>query len=104
MLLTQHLLLVHLSFAHSLQYPVMTTGEGLGSRVVLHEGCSLLSGRYVVEECQGDGGMLVRRLVFLSAPNIAQTEVNIIGGKGGGGCYSYWVKDFYIYLVKGFLL
>lgn len=58
----------------------MTMGEGLGSRVVLHEGRSELSGQYVVEECEGDGGRRVRRLVFLASPTVAQTEVRIATG------------------------
>ena len=58
----------------------MTMGEGLGSRVVLHEGCSALSGPYVVEECDGDGGTRIRRLVFLNSPSVSQTEVKIIQG------------------------
>ena len=35
-----------------MQHPVLTLGDGLGSRVVLHEGSSTHSGSYVVEECE----------------------------------------------------
>jgi len=62
------------------QYPVLTLGDGLGSRLVLHEGHSYESGGYVVEECEGGGGDVVRRLVFTSTPHLAQTEVRMVQG------------------------
>ena len=44
-----------------MQYPVLTLGDGLDSRVVLHEGSSAHSGGYVVEECDSsEGGEGVR--------------------------------------------
>ena len=70
----------HFSFSCS-QYPVLTLGDGLGSRVVLHKGNSAHSGDYVVEECDGSEsgeGVRVRRLVFLSSQHLAQTEVHMI--------------------------
>ncbi len=60
------------------QYPVLTLGDGLGSRVVLQEGNSTHSGRYVVEECT-EGEERVRRLVFLDTPHLAQTEMRLTG-------------------------
>ncbi len=62
------------------QYPVMTLGEGLGSRVILHEGQSSLSGSYVIEECDGHNGVRIRRLVFLDTPTVSQTEMKINTG------------------------
>lgn len=62
------------------QYPVLSLGEGLGSRVVLHEGSSPFTGRYVIEECEEEEEGRVRRLVFLNTPALAQTVVNIIPG------------------------
>ena len=58
----------------------MTMADGLGSRVVLHEGLSSLSGSYVVEECDGDDDTRVRRLVFLSSPTVSQTEMRLVPG------------------------
>lgn len=58
----------------------MTMGEGIGSRVILHEGSSDQSGPYVVEECEGDGGTRLRRLVFLNSPSMSQTEMEIVPG------------------------
>ena len=63
---------------------MLTLGDGLGSRVVLHEGSSTHSGNYVVEECdrsEAGGEMRVRRLVFLSSQHLTQTEVRMIPGK-----------------------
>ena len=64
----------------SLQHPVLSLGEGLGSRVVLYKGHSDFSGSYVVEECESEGEGRVRRLVFLNNPRLAQTEVKIVSG------------------------
>ena len=66
------------------QYPVLTLGDGLGSRVVLHQGSSTHSGDYVVEECDSSKAgeeVRVRRLVFLSSQHLAQTEVHMVPGK-----------------------
>ena len=62
---------------------MLTLGGGLGSRTVLHEGRSDASGRYVVEEVVGEEveGEVVRRLVFLSAPQLAQTEIRMMHGE-----------------------
>lgn len=73
--------LLHPSTPHPLtQYPVLTLGDDLGSRVVLYEGHSPVSGGYVVEECEGGGGEMVRRLIFTSTPHLAQTEVRMVQG------------------------
>ena len=67
----------------SIQYPVLTLGDGLGSRVVLHEGSSAHSRDYVVEECdggEGGEGVRLRRLVFLSTQHLAQTKVYMVPG------------------------
>ena len=66
-----------------IQHPVLTLGDGLGSRVVLHEGSSTHSGNYVVEECdssESGEGVRVRRLVFLTSQHLAQTEVHMVPG------------------------
>ena len=69
------------SLLHPLtQHPVLTLGDDLGSRVVLYEGHSPVSGGYVVEECEGGGGEMVRRLIFTSTPHLAQTEVRMVQG------------------------
>ncbi len=58
-----------------LKIPYMTVGEeqGLGWRQVLEKGRTCLSGCYCVEDVFVDG--LRRRLVFLSAQTVVQTEV-----------------------------
>lgn len=75
---------VHTHFAqthaHLSKYPVLTLGDGLGSRVIVYKGCSSYSGEYVVEECDSKDGR-VRRLVFLNTPHLAQTEVKLLQGQ-----------------------
>ena len=66
-----------------MQYPVLTLGDGLGSRVTLHEGNSTNSGDYVVEECDSGvsgEGVRLKRLVFLASQHLAQTEVQMVPG------------------------
>lgn len=63
-----------------IQVPFLSIGEDLGSRVVLHEGYSELSGDYVVEDVDGDGGQKFRRLIFLSNKNVVQSEARLISG------------------------
>lgn len=64
------------------QWPVLTLGEGLGSRQVLFEASSPVSGKLVVEESEEEhGGGMVRRLVFLCSPHLSQTEVRIVTGE-----------------------
>lgn len=61
------------------QLPVLSTGEGLGSRVCLCDGVSVKSGRWRVEECGGEGER-VRRLVFVDTSDLVQTEVRLRPG------------------------
>lgn len=60
-----------------LQYPVLTLGDDLGTHTIVHRDTSPISGSYVVEEFTGEEGVQVRRLVFLSNPLLAQTEVQM---------------------------
>lgn len=61
--------------------PFLSVGEDLGNRVVLYEGNSQLSGDYVVEDVDGDGGQKFRRLIFLSNKNVVQSEARLITGE-----------------------
>ena len=51
----------------------------------MYEGSSPVSGRFVVEESVGGEGEVVRRLMFMSAPQLAQTEVRMVTGWWGEG-------------------
>lgn len=62
------------------QVPFLSIGEDLGNRVVLHEGNSELSGDFVVEDVDGDGGHQYRRLIFLSNRNVVQSEARLVAG------------------------
>ena len=53
----------------------MTLSEGIGSRTVLTEDVSSFSGRFIVEESEGEEGGLTRQLIFLESPHLVQTEV-----------------------------
>ena len=69
-------ILIRLIFPFFFQWPILTLGDGLGTRKVLLEDSSLLSGAFVVEESESDDvDGLVRRLVFMATPHLAQTEV-----------------------------
>ncbi|KAI9914512.1 hypothetical protein PsorP6_007626 [Peronosclerospora sorghi] len=61
--------------------PYLTVEEGLGSRNIVHQGMSPLSGAFFVEEVEEDGE-LFRRLVFLSNTNIIQSEVKLQKNRG----------------------
>lgn len=65
------------------QVPFLSIGEDLGNRVVLHEGNSELSGDFVVEDVDGDGGHQYRRLIFLSNRNVVQSEARLVADKTG---------------------
>ena len=62
------------------QVPFLSIGEDLGNRVVLHEGNSELSGDFVVEDVDGDGGHQYRRLIFLSNRNVVQSGARLVAG------------------------
>jgi len=68
------------SLSSNAQVPFLSTGEDLGNRVVLHEGNSELSGDFVVEDVDGDGGHQYRRLIFLSNRNVVQSEARLVAG------------------------
>ena len=56
-----------------IQVPFLSIGEYLGNHVILHEGNSVLSGDYVVEDGDGDG-----RLIFLSNKNVVKSEARLV--------------------------
>lgn len=56
--------------------PIMTMGDDVGSRIIVHQGRSEFSGDFVIEDVNS-GGKILRRLIFLNSPNIIQSEVEI---------------------------
>ena len=50
----------------------------MGNRDILFEGSSDYTGEIVVEEVIDEDGSLLRRLVFLSTPHMAQSEAKVI--------------------------
>ena len=75
------LFLMYFVFLAFIQVPFLSVGEDLGNRVILHEGNSVLSGDYVVEDVDGDGGQKFRRLIFLSNKNVVQSEARLVTGR-----------------------
>lgn len=73
--------LVPRRLSRNAQVPFLSIGEDLGNRVVLYEGNSQLSGDYVVEDVDGDGGQKFRRLIFLNNKNVVQSEARLVTDK-----------------------
>ena len=74
------------------QIPFLSVGGDAGRATRVHSGHSQWCGEYVVEDVAGDEGSTLRRLVFLSNPNVVQSEVRLITGS-----YSYcqaWPRLF----------
>ncbi|XP_076436288.1 eEF1A lysine and N-terminal methyltransferase-like [Babylonia areolata] len=71
------------SYRKGVQVPFLSIGEDIGSRTVRHRGHSELSGDYIVEDTDGDGGHIFRRLIFLTNQNVVQSEVRLLGSSSG---------------------
>ncbi|KAJ8300922.1 hypothetical protein KUTeg_022441 [Tegillarca granosa] len=61
-------------FKTGIQVPFLSVGVDIGCRIVQCEGCSDLSGQYVIEDVESDRGETYRRLIFLTNQNIVQSE------------------------------
>nr|XP_002732920.2 PREDICTED: methyltransferase-like protein 13-like [Saccoglossus kowalevskii] len=61
-----------------LQVPFLSVGQDIGQRTIKYEGHSALSGKFVVEDVEGDNKQILRRLVFYSNKNIVQSESRLI--------------------------
>jgi ubiquitin-conjugating enzyme E2 J2 len=72
---------LHAKLREAKEIPFLAV-HGLGDRNVLARGTSVLSGDYIVEECQSgntnDGDRYVRRLYFMSNPYVIQSEVGLV--------------------------
>ncbi|XP_054977601.1 eEF1A lysine and N-terminal methyltransferase isoform X1 [Sorex araneus] len=66
------------------QVPFLSVGGDIGERTVRHQACSPLSGDFVVEDVQGDGGHLFRRLIFLCSRNVVQSEARLLSAAAPG--------------------
>ncbi|XP_037518194.1 eEF1A lysine and N-terminal methyltransferase [Rhipicephalus sanguineus] len=96
------------SYMEGKQVPFMTTGDDVGHRQIRHQGCSALSGQYVIEDVSLPKGIVVRRLIFLDKPHVIQTEARLKSVKLKGQKGKVWevVKDdlrseYYKYMVAG---
>ncbi|XP_067001304.2 eEF1A lysine and N-terminal methyltransferase homolog [Anabrus simplex] len=59
------------------QVPFLSVGSDVGRREVCYRGFSEMSGEFVVEEVEGDGGQLFRRLIFLNNQGVVQSEARL---------------------------
>ncbi|KAL1423654.1 hypothetical protein MTO96_021028 [Rhipicephalus appendiculatus] len=96
------------SYVEGKQVPFMTTGDDVGHRQIRHQGCSALSGQYVIEDVTLPKGVVVRRLIFLDKPHVIQTEARLKSVRLKGQKGKVWevVKDdlrseYYKYMVAG---
>lgn len=69
--------LVPPSHRKGVQVPFLSIGSDIGKRTIRHRGESALSGSYVVEDAEGEGGCTFRRLIFLSSQNVVQSEARL---------------------------
>ncbi|KAH3791689.1 hypothetical protein DPMN_145178 [Dreissena polymorpha] len=72
--------------AWQLFVPFLSLGNDIGSRSVVKQGSSKMSGEYIIEDVEGDSGTTYRRLVFLSNQNVVQSEARLktVKKKGKG--------------------
>uniref|UniRef100_A0A131XCJ8 Putative spermine/spermidine synthase n=1 Tax=Hyalomma excavatum TaxID=257692 RepID=A0A131XCJ8_9ACAR len=96
------------SYVKGNQVPFMTTGDDVGHREIRHQGCSALSGQYVIEDVSLPKGTTVRRLIFLDKPHVIQTEARIKSVKRKGQKGKVWEvvtddlrSEYYKYMVAG---
>ncbi|XP_005103862.1 eEF1A lysine and N-terminal methyltransferase [Aplysia californica] len=59
------------------QVPFLSIGEDIGRRFPVARGRSTVSGEYLVEDVELNGGQLYRRLIFLDNKNIIQSEARL---------------------------
>ncbi|WAR30760.1 EFNMT-like protein [Mya arenaria] len=87
-------------FKQGKKVPFLSLGNDIGSRHIVKQGSSNLSGEYVIEEVQGDAGKTFRRLVFLANQNIVQSEARLktvnVKKKGKGRQSSIVVDKSYL--------
>ncbi|KAH6947251.1 hypothetical protein HPB50_017779 [Hyalomma asiaticum] len=96
------------SYVEGNQVPFMTTGDDVGHREIRYQGCSALSGQYVIEDVSLPKGTTVRRLIFLDKPHVIQTEARIKSVKRKGQKGKVWEvvtddlrSEYYKYMVAG---
>ena len=56
----------------------LSVGDDVGQRTVIFNGISDFSGKFVIEDVTQEDKTLSRRLIFLSNPNVVQSEARLI--------------------------
>ncbi|XP_033608724.1 eEF1A lysine and N-terminal methyltransferase homolog isoform X3 [Cryptotermes secundus] len=59
------------------QIPFLSVGSDVGRREICYRGHSQISGDFIVEEVEGDGRQLFRRLIFLNNQGVIQSEARL---------------------------
>ncbi|CAH1268157.1 METTL13 [Branchiostoma lanceolatum] len=65
-------------FNRKIQVPFLSVGADIGTRTVCYEGTSQFSGPYVVEDVEGEDGIIFRNLIFLSNRNAVQSQARMV--------------------------
>lgn len=65
-------------FKKNVKVPFMSIGSNIGQRTLCYSGKSETSGDYIIEDVQGEGEQMFRRLVFLSNQYVIQSEAKLV--------------------------
>ncbi|XP_066295235.1 eEF1A lysine and N-terminal methyltransferase-like [Branchiostoma lanceolatum] len=65
-------------FNRKVQVPFLSVGADIGTRTVCYEGTSEFSGPYVVEDVEGEEGVIFRNLIFLTNRNAVQSQARMV--------------------------
>ncbi|GFG39691.1 hypothetical protein Cfor_05238 [Coptotermes formosanus] len=92
------------------QIPFLSVGSDVGRREICYRGHSEMSGDFIVEEVEGDGGQLCRRLIFLNNQGVVQSEARLKLLKSRKGKpkkvidVGYLACDYHTYMTVGVAL
>lgn len=87
-------------YANNSSIPFMAI-DGIGSRNVLAEGETTMSGSYLVEQVKAEEERIVRRLYFMANPFVIQSEVAMLPGDSDQVDRSYLAFEYHKYMVAG---
>lgn len=85
-----------------LQIPFLSMGAQVNQRKEIHRGTNDSTGEYVIEEVEEDDDngkpVVLRRLIFLSNPNVIQSEARMKNGKTSIFCQS--LREMFLSFLK----
>jgi hypothetical protein len=86
--------------ANNASIPFMAI-DGIGSRNVLTEGETTMSGAYLVEQVKAEEERIVRRLYFMDNPFVIQSEIGMLPSASNQVDKSYLAFEYHKYMVAG---